>query len=357
MAGIKKGLNGSQEFNHDDIDKQVQAEVIAEDFLDYLNEFHNYIQPYDDPLDAWLHGAYAKVKAKRVYHDFKSQPHFSPSSANSCDRELYAKVLKAKRDESDGNPVRRRWTALGTVVGDLMQREVLLAERHFEKFTGKKPRFKMERTPEGYPAFEDFIKTMKVIEHNGQRFSLFGTGDGILHYKNDDGEVLRVGLEIKSKQTTYAQTSYHSMQEAKEDHVKQCVCYSIMYDVDFYIIVYVNTAKKGWFMNEEDIAKYPDIRAFGVYITNEMKNEVLDKFANVIVAVKEGKPPRLTLGKYTFNNFKNAIAPTLTDEEIADIDEQLERINASRMPQWKKKQFNEAVADIKERRAKGLADG
>ena len=350
---IKKGISNTTGFNQNDINNQAKAEIIAEDFTAFLNEFHSYPQPYDDPLDAWLHGCYAKVKTKRQFFDFNTQPHFSPSSANSDDRELYEKVLKAKRDTQLEEPHRRRWTALGTAIGDLIQREVLLAERHFEKFTGKAPRFKMARTEHGYPFFEDFVKTMKVITHNGKKFSLFGTGDGVLEYVDDDGEIIRVGLEIKSKQTTHAQTSYHSMKEAKEDHVKQVTCYSIMYDVDYYIILYVNASKKGWFMTDEDKEKYPDIRAFGIYVTEEMKQEVLDKFAGVIDAVDKKQPPKLALDKWIFNNFKQHIAKTLTDDEIADLAQQVARINASHMPAWKKQQLTNAFEEIKELRANG----
>lgn len=347
---IKKGLGNSVEFNNEDINNQAYAEIIADDFTAFLNEFHSYSQPYDDAMDAWLHQCYAQIKAKRTYFDFKSQPHFSPSSANSCDRELYEKIRKAPKDASDGSPFRRRWTAIGTAIGDVIQREILLAERHFEKFTGKKPRFVMERTSEGYPAFEDFIKTMQVITHNGKTFSLFGTGDGILNYVSDTGEVLRVGLEVKSKQTTYAQTSTHSLTAPKDDHVKQVTCYSIMYNVDYYIILYVNASKKAWFMSDEEQTKYPDIRAFGVYVTEDMKQEVLNKFANVIAHVEEGVPPKLDLSKLTFNNFKGAIARSLTEEEWLDLEHQVARINASKMPAWLKRQYTEELQGLKDLR-------
>lgn len=328
---------------------QRRAEDIAENFVEFLNTFHTFEQPYDDPMDAQLHRQYADKLAQRTFFDFKTQPHFSPSSANSCERELYLKVLKEKRDTRTLPPHQRRWTSIGTGIGDTIQREVLLAERHYRKFTGKTPHFTFDRTDNGEPMFEDFAKTMKVITHNGKRFSLFGTCDGIMLYKDvETGELLRVGLEIKSKQTTYAQTSYNSMKEAKEDHVKQAVCYSIMYDVDFYIILYVNASHKGWAMSTEDQAKYPDIRAFGVYVTNEMKNEVLDKFARIIGCVEDGKPPQMDLGKWTFNNFKTATATSLTQMEVEVLELQLDRIMKSRMPDWKKRLFQQALTEIKE---------
>lgn len=345
---IKKGVTG---FNNADIEGQVKAELIAEDFTIFLNEFHSYSEPYDDPMDAWLHKCYAEVKTQRKYFDYKSQPYFSPSSANSCNRELYEKIMRAKRDEEDVIPHRRRWTAIGTAIGDTIQRELLLAERHFKKFTGKEPMFKVARTEKGYPFFEDFVRVLEVVEHKGKRFALHGTCDGILIYVDPvTGEQLRVGLEIKSKQTTYAQTSIHSMKAPKTDHVKQCVCYSMMYGVDLYIILYVNTSHKSWFMSLEDLQTHPDIRAFGVYITQDMKNEVLDKFAHVVDCVERKAPPALDLSKWTFNNFKTACARSLTDAELLNLEEQLQRIKASKMPDWLKKQYAGTLHQIKELR-------
>lgn len=327
---------------------QQTADALATKFLQYLDDFHSYEQPYDDPLDLQLHTWYANVLKRRQYFDFKSQPHFSPSSANSCERELYMKVLKNKRDARSVQPHQRRWTSIGTGIGDTIQREILLAERHYKKFTNEEPAFTFERTENGEPAFEDFVKTMKVITHKGKTFSLFGTCDGIMLFKAPNGETLRVGLEVKSKQTTYAQTSYNSMQSAKEDHIKQAVCYSMMYDVDYYIILYVNASHKSWSMSIEDYAKYPDVRAFGVYITDEMRTAVLDKFARILMHVEMEIPPKLELDKFTFNNFKTACVTSLTEDEIEDIQVSIERINKSRMPDWRKRQYNQTLAEIED---------
>lgn len=320
---------------------------IAEDFTEFLNTFHSYREPWDSQLDAWLHGCYAQILKKRQYFDFKCQPYFSPSSSNSCPRELYEKIKGAKRDLQDMQPHQRRWTAQGTAVGDWLQRDVLLAERHYKKFTGEEPRFKMARNGEGSPFFEDFVKTMKVIEHNGVRFSLFGTCDGVLEYTSDTGEIIRVGLEIKSKQTTYAKTGGYSMRGPEESHVSQVVCYSIMYNVDYYIIVYVNTSKKSWNMTEEDAQKYPDVRAFGIEITDEMRNGVLDYFAGIVKAVTEDNPPKLDLERFTFNNFKTACARSLTDEEYDEIRTHVKAVLRSGLPDWRKQQYLDAYDFIK----------
>ncbi|WP_245640059.1 hypothetical protein [Paenibacillus dakarensis] len=204
--------------------------------------------------------------------------------------------------------------------------------------------------------FEDFAKIGAIIEHRGKRFALYGTGDGIMRYVSEDGEVLRVGLEVKSKQTTSAMTSAYSTRNGpKEDHVKQCVCYSIMYNVDIYVILYVNGAKKSWNMTEDEFAKNPDIAAFGVYITDDMRQEVLDHFADIVTAAEAGTPPKLDIGKWLFNDFKRRIAATLTDDEIAEIERKVNAIQRSGLPDWKKHDAAGVLADILELRNGGAA--
>jgi hypothetical protein len=254
------------------------------------------------------------------------------------------------RDEDVVKPWQRRYTARGTAVGDWLQRELLLAERHYEKFTGDKVPFKIARTDEGTPFFEDFVKTQKFIEHNGQRFSLFGTCDGVLEYVSEEtGEIKRIGLEIKSKQTSYSETGYMRMKGPKADHVKQVTCYDLMYGpLDGYLIVYVNCSIKAWFMADEEHEKAPDFRVFGVDITDEMKLEILDKFAYVTKCVEEGTPPALDLETFRFNNFKRSCAKSLTDDEFELLKAQVKRLMRSGLPQWKKDSCYEAFEFIRE---------
>jgi hypothetical protein len=306
-------------------------------------------------LDIELHEAYAKELRKYKPTDFKSAPYFSPSSSGSSDRELYVKALKMPRDEDEVKPWQRRYTARGTAVGDWLQRELLLAERHYEKFTGEKVPFTIARTDEGTPFFEDFVKTQRFFEHNGQRFSLFGTCDGVLEYVDEaTGEVKRIGLEIKSKQTSYSETGFQRMKGPKDEHVKQVTCYGLMYDVDAYLIVYVNCSVKAWFMTDEEHEKSPDFRVFGVEITDEMKTGILDKFANVTKCVAEGVKPSLDLESFRFNNFKRSCAESLDADELAEIQSQVERMQRSSLPDWKKRGYVEALEFIENVRGEAV---
>ena len=198
--------------------------------------------------------------------------------------------------------------------------------------------------------FEDFAKTNKLVEQDGERFYLYGAPDGIMEYITDDGEKIRVGLEIKSKQTTPARTSLHSMRQPDSSHARQIVAYSHMFDCEYYVILYVNYAKKGWFMSEEDYEKTPDIRAFCARVTDDHKRAVFQKAADVTRAVREGKPPKLDLDGWTFNNFKQACANDLSEQELEELRNTAEQAKRSSLPRWKVANYVRAVEEIEELR-------
>lgn len=324
----------------------VNIEAIAQQFIEEFDDFcAKGGVGFDNELDRQIHSWY--LNAPNV---FPKRPYFSPSSSKSCPRELYLKATGAKRDNFPRQPHQVRWTELGTAIGDMMQRMVLGMERKGDYS------FRFERNAAGQPVFEDFAKTNHKVEHNGQTFYLYGTADGIMQYVTEDGEVIRVGLEIKSKQGTPARTSLHSMREAEEGHRKQCVAYSEMYGVDYYIIVYVNGAKKSWNMTPEEYAANPDIRAFGIEITQDDRAELFDRFAEITRAVNANEPPTLDLASFTFNNFKTACALSLTDEEFTQVKRTASLAMRSSLPQWKKDGYFEAYEFIRETREKAKGE-
>lgn len=323
--------------NTNKLTAQIEGDLIA-----LLDDYHSLGEIWDNELDAQIHRWYADVKP--VY---PKRPYFSPSAVNSCPRELYVKAKGAERDNQRIQPHQKRWTAIGTAIGDMIQRDLLFIEKHYERLTGNKPRFKFVRNPDGTPMFEDFAKTNALVEHNGEKFYLYGTPDGIMEYITDDGERIRVGLEIKSKQTTPARTSLHSMRNPEISHVKQAVAYGYMYNVDYYVILYVNTAKQNWEMSEEQYEKTPDIRAFAFEITERDITEILDRLAEINKAVRTNTPPPLDLDSWTFNNYKIACARDLSDVEFDELKAQVRRVLRSGLPDWKKQQYYDAFEFIK----------
>ncbi len=328
---------------------QQMADQIAQDFVDFLDEFHMYDQPYDDLMDAEFYEQYARVlreQSKWGYFNWKTAPDgtprpvFSPSAAGKSDRELYEKMQRSPKDQRTWTPNQRDWTGLGSQVGGYIQREVMLAERHFEKLTGKKPRFRFERTERNEPAFEHFVKKMHECEYDGEKFAIHGLPDGILEYITDEGEILRVGLEVKSFQKSWS--SFKAHKEPKRDHELQTYCYSEMYGLDYVIILYHLTYGADW--NKD----YRRNKAYGRHITQANRDLVLSKFANLAKAKRTGIAPPVDLLSWGFNDYKTAIARSLTDEEYEQVKAQAKRGLKGNLPDWRKHQLYDAIEFIKD---------
>lgn len=324
--------------------EQLYADKIAEDLIATLNDWHSRPEKWDNALDQQIHAWYANPPKM-----FPKKPYFSPSAATACKRELYEKGIGSKRDVGGQPPYQKRWTSLGTAIGDLIQRDLLFIGKHM-----KETPFKFVFNPDGTPMFEDFAKANFPVKVGDEAFYLYGTPDGIMEYTDrETGAITRVGLEIKSKQTSAARTSLHSMREPDEKHVAQCKLYSLMYDCDYYVILYVNASKKSWFISDEDFAKTPDIRAFGMHITDEDRGAVLAPLADVMKAIRERKAPRVDLTKWVFNSFKEAIARSITDEEMADLAGQVRLAEKSRLKAHEIRQYTESFESLKKLRESG----
>lgn len=321
--------------------KHQLAQQIADDLIAHLDLWYSLPEAWDNELDQQIHNWYSNPPTV-----WPKYPYFSPSAANACPRELFYKAKKYPKDSQPKEPHQGRWTEIGTAVGDIIQRTILAMERNLETKTGEGSRFRFERNEDGTPVFEDFAKKNHRVEHKGKTFYLYGTCDGIMHYVTSDGEVLRVGLEVKTKQTTPARTSFYSMREPDAKHIKQVISYGEMYDVDLYIILYVNTAHKSWSIPREDYEKAPDIRAFGIHITPAMKAEVFDRFVEILDSIERDEPLPLDLTNWTFNPYKEAIAKELTREEMVELRGLVKRIVHSSLPTFKKNGAIDALDEI-----------
>jgi hypothetical protein len=332
---------------------QLIAEQIANDFAEYMDEFHRHPQPYDDEMDADFYERYARVLREQLEEkdgwkkylyapDGTRRPTFAPSSAGKDERQLYAKAIHGKKGQDDRPPNRnqRDWTGLGSQVGGYIQREVMLAERHFKRLTGKEPRFKFERTDRGDPAFEHFVKKIHEVEHSGEKFGLNGLPDGILEYVTDDGEILRVGLEVKSFQKSY--TDFKKHEEPKQDHELQTHVYNEMFGLDYTLVLYHLTYGADW---KRDFSRN---KVYGRFIPKEDRIPLLDKFARVTKAWRTKTPPAIDLDGWKYNDFKTVIAKDFTDEEFDLLKAQVRRAQKSGLPNWKKQMYYDAFEFIKD---------
>lgn len=195
---------------------------------------------------------------------------FSPSSASACGRGLVFKANKEEKDEVIRYPYQRRWTRNSSAVHEAVQRDLLYCEKVL-----KNPIFTVERLESGLPAWEQNIKTAKVIEHNGVKFVLNGMCDGILNYTSDNSKVL---FEFKTKSTTIGTVGTYKLKGVQEEHRIQAVAYSILFGVDEVVFMYESVAKDGWTKGAE--AKV-DFRTFYIKITEEDRKELLDRLSRI----------------------------------------------------------------------------
>lgn len=312
----------------------VRGDELTRDFLQMLDEWHSKPEVKDYKLEAYLLQRESEILLSPIGMKEEDKNYFTPSSANSCPRELFHRLRGDKRDEFDIQPHQGRWKRMGTAFGKMIQRDLLYIHKYYEKKTGKKPPFtpwynnlflggEMRRVP----YWEEFAKRSLTLKYKGTEINIQGQPDGILSYK--DGSL--IGLEIKSKQTSYNRTSEYAMREPDESHKRQVVAYSILYGVEEFIILYGNLAKKAWNMSEEEYFRYPDLRAFYVRVAEEDKKKMLDYFVSIINAVKDNKPPKIDPDKWTFNNYKTACIMSMSKEEIEEIkDEFMKLVNSTR---------------------------
>src|SRR5699024_9224888 len=141
----------------DEMSTQIEGDLIA-----LLDDYHAQQEVWDDDLDAQIHKWYSDVPKL-----FPKRPYFSPSAVNSCPRELYVKAKGGKRDKDKRQPHQGRWQRIGTQVGDIIQRDILFIEKHYENMTGNSPRFRFLRTKDGQPTFEEFVRVNRKVSIEG----------------------------------------------------------------------------------------------------------------------------------------------------------------------------------------------
>lgn len=321
----------------------LDMQKVAIEFLAQQDAWNSLPEVYDDKLDSDIHAMY--VNPPKNFPKWGTK-YFTPSSSGVSALEMWLKMSGYKRDSFGQQPHQKRWTTIGTAVGDALQRAILFQERHYESKVGEKPRFVFDRNENGQPLFEEFSAKPVEVSYKDEIVTLFGMCDGIMIYTDDDGKEWRIGLEIKSKSTTPARTSHYSLQEPDDKHVKQTVCYSMMYDVDYFLVVYWNVAKKSWFMDAETYEKNPDLRAFGYEIDGYDRQQVLERFYSVIKAYKSGDKPEFDVDSWTFNNFKQATIETMTTQEWESTKEYAKSVLKSKQPEYKKRQIAETMSQI-----------
>jgi CRISPR/Cas system-associated exonuclease Cas4 (RecB family) len=222
---------------------------------------------------------------------------FSPSSADSCKRELFFKNIRAERDDEEMTSWQTRWTKNSTGCHEYRQRDLLYAEKYLKKpvFTVEKIKDTSNPLRDGLPSWEKQLESWKVIEHKGVTIVLTGMMDGILKYK--DGS--KVGFEFKTKSNSVAQIK--QLKDANPKHKKQCIAYSILFGIDEFLLTYESVAKDKWMTG---INGRPDMKAFYIKVTEKQRQDLLNHWVDVAEHVENGEMPKGDNTKCIFCPFK-----------------------------------------------------
>ncbi|HDX9704366.1 TPA: hypothetical protein ROY17_002004 [Bacillus thuringiensis] len=355
MSNIIKGSASlHQKDGEDYASERAFARQLASKFESQMRYFQSLNLEESDETMLYWHKSFAE-QLENGSHNDRPDKFLRPSMVGSDELALWYHLRGYKSDEDTLNGKPRqddrhtRWQAIGTVVGDMWQKQVLSAE--YWAAQGKcELDFRFERNLKGYPMFEEFARKSSYIEG----VPLAGTCDGILNYNDRTsahrykgyGVPVRIGFEVKSKQTSYASTGGYSMKGEDPKHVRQAKTYALMYDLDYYFIVYQNCAKKSWNMTEEDKQKYPDLRIFGIYISPEEKAEHVKYLKYLWELQNSEEKPELDLLKWNFNSYKRTILGDLTREDFDYLTHQVLSIENGKYSAFEKKSAREAYDEI-----------
>jgi CRISPR/Cas system-associated exonuclease Cas4 (RecB family) len=275
---------------------EVQSEV-SQAFYKMLDDFHKMNIRNDNKLDLeLLNDEIQQITSGRkslrgTWND--ALPTFSPSGADSCERSLAFKILKAEEDDQEFEPYQKRWVRNGSAIHKAMQRDLI----YIEKYLPNAP-FAVCRTKDGKFGWERNTRTVRTFEHNGEKFQLYGMVDAMLLDKTRNK---RIGYDFKTKSTTIASVGDYMLKVPQESNVLQMVAYSILFDVDEYLIHYESLAKDSWTKGKE---ARNDMKVFHIKISEQMKTELLDKLAGITKQIREDQLPNPDFGKCLFCKFK-----------------------------------------------------
>lgn len=346
--------------------QQIFIEGLADKFLGQMNDFFKKNLGDGPIMKEWHRSFYLMMDKGTEYPPVKQW--LRPSMVGADEQQIWLQLHGYKSDqELSSEPqdeVHTRWQAIGTQIGDMWQRQILAAE-HWTKKGKAQVDFRFERkeipysfddgTIEGVlsaPYFEEFAREYHEIDG----VPVWGTCDGILNYTHEEDfrgmsnfEDIRIGFEVKSKQTTNASTGTYKMKTYEDKHRQQILTYALMYDLDYYFILYQNCSKKGWTQDEETKTKYPDVRVFGIFISEEEKAIHREYLHDLWSLKDEQVKPQLNPLKWNFNSHKISAIVNMTHKDYVDLEWAVHDIvNSKEYTTFEKKCAEQCLEEIRQ---------
>ena len=272
-----------------------RSHKMAAEFYHQINDFHAMGLKTDPNVEIEFYSNVLHNLRNPVERTYipKDAYIFMPSSASKCKRELYLHLTGNKKNaDEDRLPYHHRWVRNSTAVHEAVQKDFLYMRKYMPESN-----FQIHLV-DGIPMWEENLKTTTLVDHKGVQFALVGQMDGILRYVPENK---LIGFEFKTKTNSVAQVGTYKMKDIADSHKLQAVCYKIMFGLDEFIFMYEAVAKDQWFKGKE---ARMDIRVFYIEVTDQMVEEMKDKFYDVIKAIEAKEVPDKELDKCMLCDYK-----------------------------------------------------
>jgi hypothetical protein len=271
---------------------------------------------------------------------------------------------------------------MGTAIVDYVQLDLV----HMRKRLGADAKFTMvERKWPNINVtdwdFEDAAQERRAFEYphpeTGElvKFAITAKPDGKFRYEPDGSTII---FEYKTKASGLrAMNGKLDYKGAQDDHIRQVTAEALVFDIDEALIVYESTQKPAWFDDAEstsvtkgqktwaDGKPRPDIRAFYVKVTDEMKAALLADLARqaaLVYDVKAGAPnPDVTVEMTDgcgFCNYRDHCHKTLTDDNLARLQRQENALSSSQLAgKAEHRRLMAFLAEVEANRTEASANG
>lgn len=224
----------------------------------------------------------------------KDRKAFSPSLASKCSRELYYLQTGVTADPSVQIPWQARVPRNGTGCHEVTQRDLLKMPKVLVK-----PNFRVKVFPNGKPALE--VRGAKVFKVGNQTVEIVGSCDAIMEYWEDDEYQFDLIWEKKTRTRMSGLSDYAIKRTQESSHKYQATAYSLMTNgIDIVLFEYESLEKPPWGKGENAPS---DMAILAIRITEQMRQDLLNKFAMVVRCVENQKPPAREKDKCMFCRF------------------------------------------------------
>lgn len=226
----------------------------------------------------------------------KDRKAFSPSLASKCARELYHLRSGAQEDAAYQIPWQARVPRNGTGCHEVTQRDLLLMPKVMDNVS-----FRVKTLENGKPALE--VSGAKVFDVDDQIIEIAGSCDAIMEYW-ENGEYRFDLIWEKKTRTRLSGLSEYAINRTQESsHKYQATAYSLLFGLDIVLFEYESLEKPPWGKGENAPS---DLAIRAIRVTEQMRRDLLLKFALVERSLEDKTPPPRETDKCVFCRFTQA---------------------------------------------------